>query len=94
MIDQKYNTTTLYNEVKNQYVKRYAKNSSIEAVLSCLYSYPLLNNFIFENAQNIEQNRNNKYINYWYLQAVKALSGLKDQNLKECMEEFRRAIAS
>ena len=94
MIDQKYNTTTLYNEVKNQYVKRYAKNSSIEAVLSCLYSYPLLNNFIFEHAQSIEQNRDNKYINYWYLQAVKALSGLKAQNLKECMEEFRRAIAS
>ena len=94
MIDQRYNTTTLYNEVKNQYVKRYARNSSIEAVLSCLYSYPLLNKFILEHTQIIEQNRDNKYINYWYLQAVKALSGLKDQNLKECMEEFRRAIAS
>ena len=94
MIDQKYNTTTIYNEVKNQYVKRYARNSSIEAVLSCLYSYPLLNKYIFDHAQYIEQNRDNKYINYWYLQAVKALSGLKAQDLKECMEEFRRAIAS
>jgi len=94
MLDQNYDTVTLYNEVKNQYVKRYARNSSIEAVLSCLYSYPLLNKYIFEQAMNIEQNRDNKYINFWYLQAIKALSGLKSQDLKECMEEFRRAIAS
>ena len=94
MIDVKYNTIALYNEVKNQYVRRYARNTSIEAVLSCLYSYPLLNTFFKDQEQNIEQNRENKYINYWYLQSFKALSGEKNQNLKECMEEFRRAIAS
>ena len=34
---------TLYNTVKSQYVKKYAKNTSIESVIRCLASYKTLN---------------------------------------------------
>jgi hypothetical protein len=94
MIDQKFDSTTFYNTVKNKYVKKYARNSSIEAVLRCLYSYPVMNKLMFKDAEEIRINKQNKYINYWYLEAISALSGQKEQNLTECIEEFRRAIAS
>jgi len=94
MIDQKFDSTTFYNIVKNQYVKKYARNSSIEAVLRCLYSYAVMNKLMLKNADETRKNKENKYINYWYLEAISALSGQKEQNLTECIEEFRRAIAS
>ena len=94
LIDQKFNSTTFYNNVKKQYVKKYARNSSIEAVLRCLYSYSVMNRLMLKNAEEIRKNKQNKYINYWYLEAISALSGQKEQNLTECIEEFRRAIAS
>ena len=94
MIDQKFDSTTFYNTVKNKYVKKYARNSSIEAVLRCLYSYPVMNKLMLKDAEETRKNKENKYINYWYLEAISALSGQKEQNLTECIEEFRRAIAS
>jgi hypothetical protein len=42
--------------------------------------------------QNIIQNKNKYYINYWYLSTIKAFS--TNQDLNKCLEEFRRALAS
>ena len=92
--NQRIDTNTLYNEVKKEYVKKYARNSSIEAILRCLYSYPIFNQLIFKNEQEYRLNKEKNYINYWYLEAISALSGAKEENLTECIEEFRRAIAS
>ena len=91
---QRPDSKTLYNEVKKEYVKKYARNSSIEAVLRCLYSYPTFNQLIFKKAQEYSQNKDKYYINYWYSEAISALSGAREENLTECIEEFRRAIAS
>ena len=38
-------------------------------------------------------NQNKYYINY-YLNVIKALSGYEEDDLKKCIIEFRRAIAS
>ena len=48
----------------------------------------------FKNEQEYRLNKEKNYINYWYLEAISALSGAKEENLTECIEEFRRAIAS
>ena len=56
MIDQKFDSTTFYNTVKNKYVKKYARNSSIEAVLRCLYSYRVMNRLMFKDAEETRKN--------------------------------------
>ena len=96
MLDEPNNrldSNSLYNKIKKEYVKKYARNSSINSVLRCLYAYSNLNEIIFKKAEEFEDNKDKYYINYWYLKAIKALSGVEESNLTECIEEFRRAIA-
>ena len=87
-------TNQLYNIVKEEYVKKYANNTSINAILRCLYSYRSLNKLMLKNENKITSNMDKYYINNWYLKAIKAISGIAQENLQECVEEFRRAIAS
>ena len=82
----------LYNIVKDEYVKKVTNNTSIKSVLRCLYSYPLFTQQIMNEEQNITQNKDKYYINYWYLSTIKAFSS--NQDLNKCLEEFRRALAS
>ena len=87
------NVSSLYNQVKDEYCKKYAKNSSINSVLRCLYSYPKLNQIICQNEQ-IFSNNPKYYISYKYFKAIGTLMGAYDNNLSEFIEEFRRAIAT
>ena len=82
----------LYNIVKDEYVKKFTNNTSIKSVLRCLYSYPVFTQQIMNEEQNITQNKDKYYINYWYLSTIKAFSS--NQDLNKCLEEFRRALAS
>ena len=82
----------LFNIVKDEYVKKFANNTSIKSVLRCLYSYPTFTQQIMNEEQNIIQNKDKYYINYWYLSTIKAFS--TNQDLNNCIEEFRRALAS
>ena len=86
-------SSQLYKFIKQEYVKKYAKDSSINAVLRCLYSYKKLNTHLFNREQEFENNKEKFYINYWYTKAIRAFSGKGESNLKECFNEFRRAIA-
>ena len=88
------NSNNLYNIIKKEYVKKYARNTSINSVLRCLYAFPRLNNVIFQKENLFESNTSKYYINYWFLKTIKILSGKENTNLNECVEEFRRAIAS
>jgi hypothetical protein len=94
MIDKKFDSTTFYKNVKEQYAKKYPSKSSIEAVLRCLYSYSYMNKLFLKNEENIRKNKENKYINYWYLEAIRAFSGSREHNLEECIEVLRHAIES
>ena len=91
---QQTNVNMLYNKVKDEYVKKYAKNTSIESVLRCMNAFPDINTKILLYEQIFNNNIDKYYINYWYLKAIKALSGINIIDLKLCVEEFRRAIAS
>jgi len=82
----------LYKLVKDKYVQRYTNNTSIEAVLRCLYSYPDFTNIMQKEEKYYDNNKNEFYITYCYLKTIKQFS--QNNNLNECFEEFRRAIAS
>ena len=82
----------LYNLVKQEYVKKYSKNTSISAILRCLYSFSHFNKII--NDKSKEFNEDKHYINYLYYMAINALFSNEDEKLKKCIEEFRIAIAS
>ena len=88
------NVKNLYEKVKKEYVIKYAKNSSIEAVLRCLVSYKSLNNRISEKKDLFKQNPEKYYINFWYYKAICYIFGFEEGDLNICIEEFRRAIAS
>ncbi len=96
MINENENTRKtsgeLYQIVKEQYVKKYTNNTSINSVLRCLYTYSSFNNEIFKNEANIINQKEKYHISYWYLKTMKALN--QNQNLNECLEAFRRALAS
>ena len=84
---------TLYIKVKDEYCKKYAKNSSINSVLRCLYSYPKLNQAIQEREQ-IFSSSPKYYISNKYLKAIRTLKGETEYNLTDFIEDFRRAIAT
>ena len=86
----------LYKEVREKYVQKYVRNTSINAILRCLYSYSNLNNIIFNKENDFTNNKEKYYINYWYLKAIKGLAGFDEDNvnLNKCIQEFRMAIAS
>ena len=94
MIDKKFDSTTLYKTIKKSYIKKYPRKNSIEAVLRCLYSYQYMNKLILKNAEETRKNKENKYINYLYLEAISALSGSNEHNLEDCIKEFRLAAES
>ena len=82
----------LYDIVKREYVKKYSNNTSINSVLRCLYSYSDLTKHFFKRENNIMANKEKNPITFWYLKTVKALT--QNSNINECLEEFRRALAS
>ena len=92
--DGRPNSSQLYNNVKQTYVKKYAKNTSINSVLRCLIGYRNLNHIICEEKREIiSSNKQKYYINGWYIKAYDAICGISEESLNECIEEFRRAIA-
>ena len=92
-INNNVNISELYNKVKDEYCKKYAKNSSINSVLRCLYSYPKLNDIISKN-ENLFSSSQKYFISYNYLMAIRTLQGAYENNLSKFIEEFRRAIAT
>ena len=60
----------LYNHIKEEYVKKYAKNSNIRAVLRCLYDYPNLDQVMLKYQNEYENNKDKYYINYWFLKQL------------------------
>ena len=92
--EKKYDTNKLYNIVKEDYVNKYARNTSIDGVLRCLYAFPKFTNLMLQKEEEFSKNSEKYYINNYYIKAIKALSGFEEANLGKSIAEFRRAIAS
>ena len=87
------NVSELYKKVKDEYSKKYIKNSSIKAVLRCLSSHKLLTDRLKAEKQLIEINRDKYYMSYWYIKTIEALKGINENNLQFIINDFRRALA-
>ena len=54
--------TNIYDFIKNEYSKKFNKNTSIKAILENLYSYDFLIKRFFKKRSLIEKNINKYYI--------------------------------
>ena len=88
----KKNITELFPLVKDEYVRKYTKVTSIDSLLRCLYSLPDFNQAISKQSNFIEYNKSRCYISYWFLLSIRAIKD--NSNLKVCYEEFRRVLAA
>ena len=93
-INKRPDSTILYNRIRNIFIKNYAKNTSILAVLKCLYSYSDFNEIIWKKENEINQNKNQYFINYWYLKIIKIFKGMENENINEIIEDFRLDICN
>ena len=85
---------SLYKLIQIEYAKIFSKNSSIKAVVKCLSSYKIFTDELIKDRKLIESNEKKYYMTNWFLKALDALNGIKEDNLSLFAEEFRRALAS
>lgn len=85
---------SLYKLIQIEYAKIFSKNSSIKAVVKCLSSYKIFTDELIKDRKLIESNEKKYYMTNWFLKALDALNGIKEDNLSSFAEEFRRALAS
>ena len=91
--NEKLNSESLYNKVKNIYDEKYSNNNtSIKAVLRCLYSYPdfKLNDIMFINRSKNTEENNLKL----YLEFIRIMIGYGNRDLNKCIEKFRYLVIS
>ena len=90
---QKIDITNIFDFVKNEYSKKYNKNTSIKAILENLYSYEFLIKR-FDKKRTLIESNINKYQNiFWFLKTKDALSKNDIQNFNICIDELRRNMA-
>lgn len=94
--NEKLNSEDLYNMVKNIYNEKYPNNNtSIKAVLRCLYSYPnfKLNDFNDIMLINRNQSREETNLNI-YFEFIRIMLGFGNRDLNKCIEKFRFLVIS
>ena len=79
----------IYNMLKFEYTRRYVKNTSIDAVIKCLYSLSnLTNNFL-----NLPNNQIcDHYITQYYIQCLRAVTQPSLQPWIESIKSFRHIL--
>ena len=87
---QKVDIPQIYNYIKQEYYKKYNKNTSIKAVFLSLLKFEKLFNKIVKKSNIIQSNPDLFYINNLYLNAVNSLN---NNQLDFFIAEFRRAMA-
>lgn len=77
-----------------EFNKKYAKNSSIGSVLSCLYSYEKLTEYIQRpNQQNlINENANTKPISFAYLYGINSIRNNIDEDWNNSLDKIRNVL--
>lgn len=86
--NKRLSSEALYSMIKKIYDEKYPNNNtSIKAVLRCLYSYPnfKLNDLMFINrSKNREENNLNLYLEF-----IRIMIGFSNRDLNKCTEKFR-----
>ena len=87
------NFPDLYNLIKEEYTKKYSKNSSIKAIVKCLSSDKYFTNTLMTGRKEIESNKEKYYMTNWFLKAIDAVNGKEESNMRLFTDEFKRALA-
>ena len=87
------NFPDLYNLIKEEYAKKYSKNSSIIAIVKCLSSDKYFTNTLMTGRKEIESNKEKYYMTNWFLKAIDAVNGKEESNMRLFTDEFKRALA-
>ena len=82
----------LYNLVKSEYSKKYSIYTSIDSVIRCLHTYTNLNKDIFEKEKEIIDNKENNLVSFYFLTALKSISGINESFYNDCLLEFKHAV--
>ena len=85
---------SIYDEIKNVYLNKYNRNTSIKAVFENLFCYNNLVEKIFEKRNVIINNRYKFYISYIFLSAYNSINNNNQyNNINNIYAEFRRSMA-
>jgi serine/threonine protein kinase len=91
-VNKRMSSKELYSIVKDIYVKNFTNNTSIEALLRCLNSFPAFTNEILQLEKKFTEDQKKYLISYWF---TKTLSGLNSGgDLNVFLEKFRNVLAS
>lgn len=91
-VNKRKSSKELYNIVKDIYVKNFANNTSIEALMRCLNSFPAFTNEILQLEKKFAENQKKYLISYWFTKTLKGLNS--GGNLNEFLEKFRSVLSS
>ena len=83
----------LYENVKKEYMEKYSNNTSINSVLRCLHSYPNLNKLFLDKEKDITNNKDNNLVSFYFLKALKSLSGTDEYFFHDCLLFFRTELS-
>jgi hypothetical protein len=84
----------IYEQIKNVYLNKYNKNTSIKAVLENLLCYDNLVTKINEKRNSILNNKNKFYVSFLFLSAFDSINNSNlINNLNYIYAEFKRSMA-
>ena len=76
-----------------EFNKKYAKNSNISSVLSCLYSYQEFTELFLNNQQYINDNSNTKPISFTYLFGINAINDQVNEDWNNSLCSIRGILS-
>ena len=65
ILKEENNISFFYEDIKKEYSKKFTKNTSINAVIKCLYQYKVLYDRISAKREIIVNNKEKYFMNYW-----------------------------
>ena len=81
----------IYEMVKKEYYKKFNNNSSISAVIRCMYSFEDLTYFLKEKTEDLTMNKYKARISRSFLFAI---NHINSQNFYDYINKFRQEIAT
>ena len=79
----------IYEKLIKEYTIKYVRNTSIESVIRCIYSFPKFRNDFL----NLDIFEHNKPICYKYKECLLAITN-NNNNWKECINHFRQLLGT
>lgn len=81
----------IYEMIKKEYTKKYVQNSSISAIIRCMYSFKDLTNSFMDPKLNITEK---KPISFAYLKSLNVLRNQNFNNWNNSLNDFRQILGT